>query len=68
MEIEQFLVMQVVHNVDLVAYHILVLVLRCVDEFGNERLARGFLDATVYHAERATLEKRIKSILALVWK
>ena len=38
---------------NLVSYHILVVVLRCVDKLGDESFARRFLLTAVHNSERA---------------
>ena len=51
-QVEQFGVVQMVHDADLVLDRLLVERVRCVDELGHETATRRLLDGPVYHAER----------------
>jgi len=54
-QIEQFRVMQLVHNVDLVFDSALVQRIRSVDELGDEVSSGRLLDGSVHHAESTTV-------------
>ena len=51
-QVEQFGVVQMVHDADLVLDRLLVERVRRVDELGHETATRRLLDGPVYHAER----------------
>jgi len=52
-QVEQFRVMQLVHDGDLALDGVLVERIRRVDELGDEASPGRLLDGSVYHAERA---------------
>lgn len=57
-QVEQLLVVQLVHQVHLVAHQVLVRRVRSVDELGDKRATSRLLDAAVHGAERATARSR----------